>query len=92
MPKTFWENWLLGPHDPKERSVLGKISWDIVHSTYWEYLFLMYILFNAAMKLTYKRILVRPSCHPCLAHRLRPVGYRPPAHIAGTVLPRFHVV
>lgn len=71
MPKTFWEDWLWGPHDPKARSVVGRISWGIVQSTYWEYLFLIYILFNAAVKLTYLRILVRLSCLPCVASRLR---------------------
>lgn len=71
MPKSFWEDWLWGPHDPKARSPIGKISWDIVHSKAWEYLFLSYILFNAVMKLTYKRILVRTiSLRRILLHAL----------------------
>jgi hypothetical protein len=53
------EDWFWGPHDPKARSAVGALSWAVVHSTYWEYLFLMYILFNAVLKLTYRRIQVR---------------------------------
>lgn len=66
MPKTFLEDWLWGPHDPKARSRIGAFSWALTHSIYWEYLFLAYILFNAVMKLTYKRILVPTPC-PCFA-------------------------
>ena len=58
MPKSFMEDWFWGPHDPKARSTVGALSWAVVHSTYWEYLFLMYILFNAVVKLTYRRIQV----------------------------------
>ena len=64
MPKTFFEDWLWGPHDPKARSLVGRVSWAIVQSVYWEYLFLSYILFNAAVKLTDQRILVRPLLSP----------------------------
>jgi len=70
MPKTFWEDWLWGPHDPKERSLVGRVSWVIVQSVYWEYLFLSYILFNAAVKLTDQRILVRPVLPPFPLHRV----------------------
>ena len=52
------EDWFWGPHDPKARSTVGALSWAVVHSTYWEYLFLMYILFNAVVKLTFRRIQV----------------------------------
>ena len=60
MPKSFCEDWLWGPHDPKARSPVGAVSWAVVQSVYWEYLFLSYILFNACVKLTYLRILVGP--------------------------------
>jgi hypothetical protein len=71
MPKTFWEDWLWGPHDPKARSLVGSVSWAIVQSVYWEYLFLSYILFNAAVKLTDLRIQVRPVLSPFLPVRSR---------------------
>jgi hypothetical protein len=64
MPKTFLEDWLWGPHDPKARSRIGALSWALTHSVYWEYLFLGYILFNAIMKLTYQRILVPAPPNP----------------------------
>jgi hypothetical protein len=78
MPKTFWEDWFRGPHDPKGRSRIGSISWAITQSIYWEYIFLAYILFNAVMKLTYLRILVHPpaaalACVCCLCVR---IGFR----------------
>ena len=57
MPRTFWQEWFWGPHDPKTRSLVGGFWWWVVHSTYWEYLFLSYILFNAVVKLTYQRIM-----------------------------------
>ncbi|MGB1600616.1 MAG: hypothetical protein ACPIOQ_48185 [Promethearchaeia archaeon] len=58
MPKTFLEDWFWGPHDQNNRSWVGALSWWIIHHAYWEYLFLSYILFNAGVKLTYKRIQV----------------------------------
>ena len=49
---------MLGPHDPESRSPVGSFFWWLVNSDAWEMIFLMYILFNAALKLTDLRIQV----------------------------------
>eukprot|EP00282_Hemiselmis_andersenii_P042161 CAMPEP_0172056502 /NCGR_PEP_ID=MMETSP1043-20130122/5829_1 /TAXON_ID=464988 /ORGANISM="Hemiselmis andersenii, Strain CCMP441" /LENGTH=238 /DNA_ID=CAMNT_0012715933 /DNA_START=145 /DNA_END=858 /DNA_ORIENTATION=+ len=57
MPRSFWEEWLYGPHDYEKRSRLSRLAINIVNSREWEYIFLLYIVFNAAVKLTKLRVL-----------------------------------
>lgn len=56
MGRSFMEEWLYGPHDPAKRSLVGRMSLALVNSREWEYLFLMFIVFNAGIKLTVYRI------------------------------------
>ena len=53
--QTFLERWFLGPHEPQERSFIGRMSLKMVESRLWERIFLMYILFNVVLKLTWSR-------------------------------------
>ena len=53
--QTFLEQWLLGPHDPQNRSIIGRFAINLVESKTWEKIFLSYILFNVILKLTWSR-------------------------------------
>jgi O-antigen ligase len=53
--QTFLERWFLGPHEPEERSIVGRAALNLVESRFWERIFLLYILFNVCLKLTWQR-------------------------------------
>ena len=55
--QTFLERWFLGPHEPEERSIIGRLGLKLVESRLWERIFLLYILFNVGLKLTWHRTL-----------------------------------
>ena len=52
MPRTLYEDWIKGPHDPKDRSLVGAFFSRLIESRAWEYLFLAFITFNAVIKFT----------------------------------------
>ena len=52
----FLREWILGPHGPKEnRGFLGKLGLFVIESRLWERIFLVFILLNTILKLTWSR-------------------------------------
>lgn len=55
MPKTPYEMYIRGPWTEDERTTLGKLALRLVTSKTWEYLFLIFIVFMAGIKVTQHR-------------------------------------